>query len=117
MLWTIGTREARVSLREDTPTPHIDLAELAEQAKIHSRRELVSLIERLMGEIYKRCKHKWMHWSTHGLRNILILIQYTDEALYTAFKKSLYPQRGIHLIFTAEFHPATAHHQNLRNPL
>jgi len=21
-------------------------------------------IERLMGEISKRCKHKWMHWST-----------------------------------------------------
>jgi len=26
-----------------------------------------SKIERLMGEISKRCKNKWMHWSTNGL--------------------------------------------------
>jgi len=47
-------------------------------------------IERLMGEISKRCKHKWMHWSTSGLKNILsiILVRYTDEALYTAFKNA-----------------------------
>ena len=55
-------------------------------------------IERLMGEISKRCKHKWMHWSTEGLRNILtiILIRYTNEKLYDQFKKSLYPQQNIH---------------------
>ena len=41
-------------------------------------------IERLMGEISKRCKHKWMHWLTEGLRNILtiILIRYTNQQLY-----------------------------------
>jgi transposase-like protein len=44
-------------------------------------------IERLMGEVSKRCKHQWMHWSTDGLRNILILVlvRYTDEALYEGF--------------------------------
>jgi len=43
-----------------------------------------------MGEISKRCKHKWMHWSTEGLRNILaiILIRYTDEPLYNQFKNA-----------------------------
>jgi len=45
-------------------------------------------IERLMGEVSKRCKHKWMHWSTDVLRNILILVlvRYTNEALYEIFK-------------------------------
>jgi len=43
-----------------------------------------------MGEISKRCKHKWMHWSTSGLKNILsiILVRYTDGALYAAFKNA-----------------------------
>ena len=47
-------------------------------------------IERLMGEISKRCKHKWMHWSTRGLKNILtiILVRYTDEVLYENFKNA-----------------------------
>jgi len=47
-------------------------------------------IERLMGEVSKRCKHKWMHWSNNGLRNILtiILIRYTNKRLYQRFKKS-----------------------------
>jgi len=47
-------------------------------------------IERLMGEVSKRCKHQWMHWSTDGLRNILILVlvRYTDEALYEGFKNA-----------------------------
>ena len=47
-------------------------------------------IERLMGEVSKRCKHKWMHWSTDGLRNILVLVlvRYTDEALYEDFKNA-----------------------------
>jgi len=47
-------------------------------------------IERLMGEVSKRCKHQWMHWSTDGLRNILILVlvRYIDEALYEGFKNA-----------------------------
>jgi hypothetical protein len=47
-------------------------------------------IERLMGEISKRCKHKWMHWSTEGLENILqiILVRYTNPQLYKQFWKT-----------------------------
>jgi transposase-like protein len=47
-------------------------------------------IERLMGEISKRCKHKWMHWSTQGLKDILtiILVRYTNRSLYEDFKKA-----------------------------
>jgi len=46
-----------------------------------------NVIERLMGEISKRCKHKWMHWSTGGLENILqiILVRYTNPQLYRQF--------------------------------
>jgi len=47
-------------------------------------------IERLMGEISKRCKHKWMHWSTEGLENILqiILVRYTNPEFYKQFWKT-----------------------------
>ena len=47
-------------------------------------------IERLMGEVSKRCKHKWMHWSTDGLKNVLtlVLVRYTDEDLYENFKNA-----------------------------
>ena len=49
-----------------------------------------NVIERLMGEISKRCKHKWMHWSTEGLENILqiILIRYTNPQFYKQFCKT-----------------------------
>jgi len=61
-------------------------------------------IERLMGEISKRCKHKWMHWSTEGLRNILtiILIRYTNQQLYNQFKKAYIHNRTFTRISTAQ---------------
>ncbi len=44
-------------------------------------------IERMMGKIAKRCKHKWAHWSTKGLENMLwiLLTRYTDPQHYEAF--------------------------------
>jgi len=44
-------------------------------------------IERLMGEIAKRVKNKWMHWSTKGLEALinLILVRYTSEETYERF--------------------------------
>ncbi|MDI6811888.1 MAG: ISH6 family transposase, partial [archaeon] len=47
-----------------------------------------NLIERLMGEIAKRTKHKWMRWTTKGLETILnlILTRYVSEESYEAFK-------------------------------
>ena len=49
-----------------------------------------NVIERLMGEISKRCKHKWMHWGTEGLENMLqiILVRYTNPELYKQFWKT-----------------------------
>jgi hypothetical protein len=47
-----------------------------------------NLIERLMGEISKRTKHKWMRWTTKGLEAILnlILARYVSEESYEVFK-------------------------------
>jgi transposase-like protein len=55
-------------------------------------------IERLMGEVSKRCKHKWMHWSTQGLKDILtiVLVRYTNKPLYDNFKKAYIHNETIH---------------------
>lgn len=55
-------------------------------------------IERLMGEASKRCKHKWMHWSTQGLKDILtiVLVRYTNKSLYGNFKKAYVHNEIIH---------------------
>lgn len=47
-------------------------------------------VERLMGEVAKRCKNRWMHWGTEGLRSILVfvLVRYTGEEVYERFKKA-----------------------------
>ena len=54
-------------------------------------------IERLMGEVSKRCKNKWMHWSTNGLKNILtiILTRYTNKQLYQQFKNAYIHNRPL----------------------
>ena len=48
-----------------------------------------NLIERLMGEIAKRIKHKWMHWSTKGLENLLniLLARYCNKRVYDEMKE------------------------------
>ena len=49
-----------------------------------------NLIGKLMGEVAKRVKNRWMHWGTDGLRRILVfvLVRYTDEEVYEKFKKA-----------------------------
>jgi len=48
-----------------------------------------NLVERLMGEIAKRVKHKWMHWSTKGLENLLniLLARYCNRRVYDEMKE------------------------------
>jgi hypothetical protein len=50
-----------------------------------------NIIERLMGEISKRIKHKWMRWTTKGLEAILtiLLVRYVHEEQYNAFKAQM----------------------------
>jgi len=62
-------------------------------------------IERLMGEIAKRCKHRWAHWSDQGLKNILtlILIHYTNPTLYEQYWQTYIHQGRIkHTILTTQ---------------
>ena len=57
-----------------------------------------NLVERLMGEIAKRIKHKWMHWSTRGLENLLniLLARYCNKRVYGEMKeKYLSPKSTI----------------------
>ncbi|OQA81222.1 MAG: Transposase, Mutator family [Microgenomates group bacterium ADurb.Bin238] len=48
-----------------------------------------NLVERLMGEIAKRIKNKWMHWSTRGLENLLniLLARYCNRRFYGEMKE------------------------------
>jgi len=48
-----------------------------------------NLVERLMGEIGKRVKHRWMHWSERGLENLLniLLLRYCNKRVYGAMKE------------------------------
>lgn len=50
-----------------------------------------NMIERLMGEISKRVKNKWMHWSTQGLESLinLILVRYTRQDIYERFYREI----------------------------
>jgi hypothetical protein len=47
-------------------------------------------VERVMGEVAKRCKNRWMHWDMEGLRCILIfvLVRYSGVEVYEGFKKN-----------------------------
>ncbi len=58
-----------------------------------------NIIERLMGEISKRTKHKWMRWTTKGLETIIniILVRYCSEKNYEEFKNKI--MRSENLIF------------------
>ena len=55
-----------------------------------------NLVERLMGEIAKRIKNKWMHWSTKGLENLLniLLARYCNRRVYSEMKEKYLSQKG-----------------------
>jgi len=56
-----------------------------------------NMIERLMGEISKRVKHKWMRWTTEGLEAVLrfILVRYTSPWLYRRFRNEYLGLHGL----------------------
>jgi hypothetical protein len=51
-------------------------------------------IERLMGEIAKRCKHRWAHWNDRGLRDI----HYTNPTLYEEYWQNYIHQKQINTL-------------------
>jgi transposase-like protein len=63
-----------------------------------------NLVERLMGEVAKRIKHKWMHWSTRGLENLLniLLARYCNRRVYGEMKEKFLSQTctGIRIAVT-----------------
>jgi len=54
-----------------------------------------NLIERLMGEIAKRVKNKWMHWSTTSLENLLniLLVRYCNKRQFNELKERYLNQK------------------------
>jgi hypothetical protein len=50
-----------------------------------------------MGEIQKRCKHKWMRWGTEGQETILnlILTRYTNLELYEEYKNHFLKSKNL----------------------
>ena len=63
-----------------------------------------NLIERLMGEIAKRVKHKWMHWSERGLENLLniLLIRYCNKRIYKEMKEKYLKPNNNNTIITVK---------------
>ena len=61
-----------------------------------------NIIERLMGEIAKRTKHKWMRWTTKGLETIIniILVRYCSEENYEEFKNIIMKTENLIFIRT-----------------
>jgi hypothetical protein len=61
-----------------------------------------NIIERLMGEIAKRTKHKWMRWTTKGLETIIniILVRYCSEENYEEFKNIIMKSENLIFIKT-----------------
>jgi len=55
-----------------------------------------NLVERLMGEVAKRVKHRWMHWSERGLENLLniLLARYCNKHLYGVMKEMYLSSNG-----------------------
>lgn len=51
-----------------------------------------NMMERLMGEIAKRVKNRWAHWSEKGLNNLLtlLLVRYTNRNLYKSAWRNIY---------------------------
>ena len=48
-------------------------------------------VERLTGEVSKRCKNQWMRWTAEGLEALLQLrlVKYADPAYYESFLDKL----------------------------
>lgn len=84
----LGCAKAANFIRRVSNTA-VTFAKLAMEGKIVPWNS--NLIERLMGEISKRCKHRWMRWTTKGLESILniILMRYTSEQKYQRFKAKI----------------------------
>jgi len=95
-----GYRSAATFVAKNA-TLMVTFAKLALEGKIVPYTS--NVIERLMGEVAKRCKDRWMHWSTEGLENMIhvILVRYTNPKLYREFWKAYIHPRKCSTMLTA----------------
>ena len=99
-LWKLGCRKTAIFIRECSNNMVVFAKFAVNGRKVPWNS---NIIERLMGEIAKRTKHKWMRWTTKGLETIIniILVRYCSEENYEEFKNVI--MRSENLIFiTAE---------------
>lgn len=95
-LWKLGCRRTAKFIK-DYSNSMVVFARLAVTGKRVPWNS--NIIERLMGEISKRTKHKWMRWTTRGLETIIniILVRYCSEKNYEEFKNKI--MKSENLIF------------------
>lgn len=95
-LWKLGCRKTAIFIREYSNSMMVFAKFAVNGRKVPWNS---NIIERLMGEIAKRTKHKWMRWTTKGLETIIniILVRYCSEEHYEEFKNVI--MRSENLIF------------------
>ncbi len=98
-LWKLGCRKTATFIKEYSNNMVV-FAKFA----VNGRRVPwnSNIIERLMGEIAKRIKHKWMRWTTKGLETIIniILVRYCSEQNYEEFKNIIMKSENLIFIKT-----------------
>jgi hypothetical protein len=96
-LWKLGCSRAADFIR-DYSNYIVTFARLALEGKNIPWNS--NIIERLMAEISKRAKHKWMRWTTKGLEAIMriILTRYSCERIYETFKAKMMKLENINFI-------------------
>ena len=95
-LWKLGCRKTAIFIREYSNSMMVFAKFAVNGRKVPWNS---NIIERLMGEIAKRTKHKWMRWTTKGLETIIniILVRYCSEEHYEEFKNVI--MRSENLMF------------------
>jgi transposase-like protein len=96
-LWKLGCHKASKFIKDYSNTI-VTFAKLAVSGRKVPWNS--NIIERLMGEIAKRAKHKWMRWTTRGLETIIniILVRYCSEKTYETFKSKIIKSENLTFI-------------------
>jgi hypothetical protein len=98
-LWKLGCRKTAIFIKEYSNNMVV-FAKFAVKGRRVPWNS--NIIERLMGEIAKRTKHKWMRWTTKGLETIIniILVRYCSEENYEEFKNIIMKSENLIFIRT-----------------
>jgi hypothetical protein len=98
-LWKLGCRKTATFIKEYSNNMVVFAKFAVNGRKVPWNS---NIIERLMGEIAKRIKHKWMRWTTKGLETIIniILVRYCSEENYEEFKNVIMKSENLIFIKT-----------------